>query len=547
MMRWLILLLAGAVHAQTFSNDLFPASLLAPIQLLTLAILFEAIFNNPRRAVSYSFAFSIAHFCSGIYWLFISMHTYGNLAAPLAAIAVFLLSFYLSLYPMLAGGIFRFLSKKTSPLLENSPLNQQENKSLQPTKIAAATTIGNAVLMASAWALCEWLRGTILTGFPWLNIAYAHVDSPLSGWASIWGAYGVTWFAALIAALIVVGVKRRSWKVLVSIAVILVTGQAIKNFAWSSPIGDPISVRLVQGNVDQIEKFAPETMLSSMMKNFELAAKPAKNPFNPPQVIIFPETIIPTFQNHLPPSVWQRIIDLAASQQATYFIGSAYAQETLSGAPIISNSILVVDGTTPVDALYKGPGVPHYDKRHLVPFGEYIPNGFHWFVHALGIPLGDFNPGDKLQANMLIKNQVFAPNICYEDIFGEELLNDLLPTTISTPLGIQPYPGATILFNVSNLGWFGNSSALGQHLQMARMRAQETARPMLRATNTGATAYIDEKGEIVDKLPYLQADILDVSVQGMTGLTPYIQFKNTPFLVIVVFTLLFGLVRRVRK
>ncbi|WP_171588314.1 apolipoprotein N-acyltransferase [Pelistega europaea] len=549
-MRWLILLLAGIVHAQTFSSDLFPASLLAPIQLLMLATLFGYIFAQPRYAIRYSFAFSISHFCSGIYWLFISMNTYGGLSAPLAAAAVFLLSFYLSLYPMLAGAIFRYLSKKISSTDRvtkdfNSPLSTT-NTGTSPSTPKAAATVGNAILIASAWALCEWLRGTVLTGFPWLNIAYAHVDGPLSGWASLWGAYGVAWLAAFIAALLVVGVLRFSWQKWMLVALILIAGQLVKSFPWSSPIGDALPVRLVQGNIDQHEKFSPITMLPSIMRNFELANQPAKNPFNPPKVVIFPETIIPTYQNQLPPEIWQHIIDQARVQQATYFIGSAYAEDSLSGVPMITNSILVVDGTTPIEALYRG-GVPHYDKRHLVPFGEYIPTGFHWFVHALGIPLGDFNLGNRLQANILINQQALAPNICYEDIFGEELLNDLFPTTLSTSMGIQPYPGATILFNVSNLGWFGNSSALGQHLQMARMRAVETARPMLRATNTGATAYINEKGDIVDKLPYLQAGVLDVDIQGMTGLTPYAQAKNAPFLIFVVFTLIVATIQRIRK
>lgn len=537
-MRWFILLLAGALHAQTFSTALLPASLLAPVEVITLAYLFNSIFERPNYAIRYSFVFSIANFCAGIYWLFISMNTYGGLAAPLAALAVFLLSVYLSFYPMLAGAIFRFVHQQIVDIANTPTTTPTTHTNL---------TINNALLIASAWALCEWLRGTILTGFPWLNIAYAHVDGPLSGWVPIWGAYGIAWLAAFIAALLIIGIKRFSlfaWTLLIAI---LVVGQILKNIPWSSPIGNPVPVRLVQGNIDQHEKFNEVTMLPSMMKNFELASKPPSNPFNPPKVVIFPETIVPVFQNQLPPDIWQQIIDLAKSQQATYFIGSAYAKESLSGAPIFTNSILVVDGNTPVQAFYQDMGLPHYDKRHLVPFGEYIPTGFHWFVHALGIPLGDFNLGERQQANILINQQVFAPNICYEDIFGEELVHDLFPIALQTPLGTQPYPGATILFNVSNLAWFGNSSALGQHLQMARMRAQEMARPMLRATNTGATAHINEKGEIIASLPYAQANILDVNVQGMTGLTPYVHLQNTPFLIVVVFILLLSLTRKFIK
>src|SRR5690606_10848644 len=171
-----------------------------------------------------------------------------------------------------------------------------------------------------------------------------------------------------------------------------------------------------------------------------------------------------------------------------------------------------------------------YDKSHLVPFGEFVPTGFRWFVDAMVIPLGDFNRGPARQQPFDIAGQRIGFNICYEDVFGEELLPALRP-------GENGEPGATILANVSNLGWFGNSWALPQHLQIARMRSMETARPTIRATNTGATAIIDEKGSVRHRLPYHQAGVLDASVQGMSGLTPYARWGN--FLVLILISIVF--------
>ncbi len=526
-MPWIILLAAGIVHAQTFSGSVLPADLLAPLQLVSLAVLFTYLFKTKtvKQAVGYSFIFSLAHFCSGIYWLFISMNTYGNLAAPLAASAVVLLSAYLSLYPTLASAVFRLC---------------------RPTP-----SIWGAILLATLWGFAEWLRATVMTGFPWLNIAYAHVDGPLSGWAPLWGSYGVALLAALCAALLSIFIlhlstKQRHWGSLVALFTVLALGQGLKNIDWSHPIHSPISVRLVQGNIDQRDKFNPATMLSSMQENFDLASLPAADPEKKPQVVIFPETIIPGFQHQLAPEFWQHIIHSAANDQADYFIGTPYAEQLPDNTPFIGNSIIAINGTTPVNALYQANGVPRYDKKHLVPFGEYIPYGFRWFVNAIGIPMGDFSRGAERQANFQVGEHIFAPNICYEDIFGDELLSALFPAEIQTASGTIHNPGATILFNVSNLAWFGNSSALGQHLQMAKMRAIETARPMLRATNTGATAYINAKGKLISQLPYLSAGVLDIDVQGMTGFTPYAHIKNNAFFIFVVFILLLFVAKKRR-
>lgn len=164
-----------------------------------------------------------------------------------------------------------------------------------------------------------------------------------------------------------------------------------------------------------------------------------------------------------------------------------------------------------------------YDKQHLVPFGEFIPPGFRWFVDAMEIPLGDFARGPIRQPLFPIEGQHLSVNICYEDVFAEEIIQTVRNSDAKGP-------GASILVNISNLAWFGDSWALRQHLRIARMRALETARPMVRATNTGMTAYIGPKGQVYASLAPMTVGVLDVEVQGMTGYTPYVRMGNPPVL-----------------
>jgi apolipoprotein N-acyltransferase len=172
-----------------------------------------------------------------------------------------------------------------------------------------------------------------------------------------------------------------------------------------------------------------------------------------------------------------------------------------------------------------------YDKHHLVPFGEFIPLGFHWFVDMMHIPLGDQTAGPLLQAPFAVKDQWVLPNICYEDLFGEEIAAELAAGYRAGA------PQATILLNLSNMAWFGEWLAIPQHLQISQMRALETARPALRATNTGATAVIDPKGKVIAELATGTRGVLTASVQGYTGLTPYILCGNALIVTLATLTL----------
>ena len=277
-------------------------------------------------------------------------------------------------------------------------------------------------------------------------------------------------------------------------------------------------------------------MMESMYENFDLALLEPADPEAPAKVIIFPETIIPGFQNRMSPEFWQSVTQIAEHTQSVFFMGVPLRTLDHRGERF-TNSVIALDGNTSTEALMSGLELPVYDKQHLVPFGEFIPYGFRWFVHALGIPLGDFDRGTAFQHNFVVEEQVFAPNICYEDVFGEELL----PALFARPDGS---PGASIMFNVSNLAWFGNTFALGQHLQIARMRSMETARPMVRATNTGTTAAIDANGNLIAALPTAIPGVLDVQVQGTQGYTLYARTGNSLVIILSLLCIALGVLIR---
>ncbi|MBV7484077.1 apolipoprotein N-acyltransferase [Bordetella sp. BOR01] len=526
--RWaaLGLVAAGAAHALTFAPGPLPAWALALVQVMALACVAHATLQAPslRRALLRGWLFNFASYSLGLYWIFISLHRYGGLAAPLAVAGVLALSAFLALFPAAACVLARWLCRP--PAMGD------------PDLAPARRLLVAAMAWAAAWALLEWLRATVLTGFPWLNIGYAHVDSPLAGWAPVLGVHGMALLAAFAAAALaglwhavrIGGHARRPDArrgLACALALLLAAiGWPLRGIAWSQPSGEPLQVRLVQGNVEQSQKFDPALMELGLRRHLELSTLPAP----PADLIILPETVLPVFQDQLDPRVWEAWRTVAARNQATIAMGVPLRSAGTDGRTRYTNSVIGFDAATPLQQLRSGATSLRYDKHHLVPWGEYVPPGFRWFVDMLSIPLGDFDRGERRQAPFHVRDQYVAFNICYEDLFGIELLPALRP-------GPNGEPGATILANVSNLGWFGDTWALRQHLQIGRLRTLETARPMLAATNTGITAAIDAHGRVAAQLPAHQAGILPVSVQGMAGLTPYARFGDTPVLALVALAL----------
>ena len=444
---------------------------------------------TPRVAFRIGFAFGAGLFGAGVSWVYVSLHDFGSMPAPLAAIGTLAFCAILALYPAAAGWSLARL--RLGPL-------------------AAAL-----LAFPALWTLFEWLRGWIFTGVPWLAVGYSQMDSPLAGLAPIGGVYGVSFAVALCAGLLGVVISG-SGKARIAGGVALVfafgLGQLLKQIAWTSPQGAPFQVALLQGNIPQDLKFRADRYAATLATYKRLIEASRA------QLIVLPETAIPRFLDAVDPFYLQDIERAAAARRA----------DLLIGVPIRDpdgryfNSLVSV-GVSPAQ---------RYDKSHLVPFGEFVPWGLSWMVRTLAVPLSDFSPGPENPRPLALGGQLVAPNICWEDAFGEEIIRQL--------------PQATLLVNVSNVAWFGDSLAPSQHLQISRMRALETGRMMLRATNTGVTAIIDPRGNVVARLPQFTEGVLSGEVQGYGGATPYVRSGNYPIVLCCIALVVVLVSRRLR-
>ncbi len=417
---------------------------------------------TPRRAAWLGACYSTAWLLAGVWWLFISMHRYGGLPAALAAGAVLALSAALSL--LLALACAAYVRWRRGAL-------------------------SDGLLFAALWLLAELARGIVFTGFPWLVSGYSQLDGPLAVLAPWFGVYGMGAALALVATALV----GRSWRVQALVGTALALAAVVGPADFTQPAG-ALRVTLLQTNVPQDEKFAAERMPETLAwLRRELLAADA-------DLVVAPETAVPLLPGQLE--------DLAPGYWAA--LRAHFAQPgraALVGLPLgdfergYSNSVAGLS----VGAPYR------YDKSHLVPFGEFIPLGFRWFTELMNIPLGDFDRGVSRPPSFAAGAQRVAPNICFEDLFGEELARRF----------DDPASAPTLFANLSNIGWFGETIAISQHLQISRARALEFQRPMLRATNTGATAIIDHRGAVTAMLAPHQRGVLAGPVEGRNGITPY--------------------------
>ncbi len=428
-----------------------------------------------REAALAGFAFGLGLFGTGVSWVYVSLHDYGMMPAPLAALATLLFCAYLALHPALVGWL---QAKLRMPL--------------RWRMLAAVPAL---------WVITEWLRLWVWTGFPWLALGYSQLDSPLGGFAPVLGVYGVSLAACVVAALISVALIERGLTLFVAAAVVValgLTGYGLGRVAWTQAAGEALTVRLLQGNIPQEMKFVEGRYQATL----ETYARLAQQADNAPRarLIVMPETAIPRFLDTVDPAYLARLEGIARKNQGDLLAGVP----ARDAAGRYYNGVVSL-GSTPTQS---------YAKSHLVPFGEFIPPGFGWIINVLKIPLADFSSGGAEQQPLAVAGQRVAVNVCYEDAFGEEIIRQL--------------PTATLLANVSNVAWFGNSLAPEQHLDMSRMRSVETGRVMLRATNTGVTAIIDEKGRVTARLPAFTEGALSGTAMGHTGATPYVRVGNYP-------------------
>ena len=441
-----------------------------PLVWATLAGLYALLCRVPgrRAAATVGFAFGLGWFGFGTSWVYVSLSVFGGLPASIAVVATALFCAVLALFPMLAAILFvRF----------------------RPDSLPA-----QAALFAALWTLTEWLRGWILTGFPWLLLGYSQAPpSPFAGFAPVIGVYGISLLVALSAALLAQAVASHRQRImaLLTVFALLATGAVLRFMPWTAPQGAPLKVALLQGNIEQDLKWRPERFTDSMRAYTSLMAA------HPAQLTVLPETAVPAFLSQVPPESLLRFKEHAEAQRGDILFGIAVGD----GQQYANAAVSL--GLSPTQI---------YAKSHLVPFGEYVPPGFGWFLDMMRIPMSDFTAGPDRQPPLEIAGQRVAVNICYEDVFGAEIIRAL--------------PQATLLVNLSNTAWFGDSLAQPQHLQISQLRALEAGRPMLRATNTGMTGIVRPDGSVQAVLPPFTRDALVAEVQGYGGSTPFVWWGN---------------------
>jgi apolipoprotein N-acyltransferase len=473
----------------------------AGLQIMSLAtlVLLLCVATTVGHAAWIGWAFGTAWLSSTFWWLFVSLHVYGGLAAPLAALAVLALAAALALYYAVAAAGTWWLRAQFF----------RANQAPAQVFRALAAIFFIAIGFAACWTLAELARGTWFTGFPWGAGGYAQVDSALAAWAPTVGVYGVGAVAALVAAwlaLAVLAARQAAWASMgmaLALAAAVSMPAALLNRmppdAQANP-RPPVSLRLLQGNIAQNEKFQAGTGIAQALGWYGQELVRASR-LDVPTLIVAPETAIPLLPADLPPGYLLELQTALAQAPQNH--------AALVGIPLghmaegYTNSVIAL-GHAQV------PGY-RYDKHHLVPFGEFIPPAFGWFVRALNIPLGDFNRGPLVQPSFEFAGERFGPNICYEDLFGEELAARF----------VDAAQAPTVLVNVSNIAWFGDTVAVPQHLHISRMRSLELRRPMVRATNTGATAVIDAAGRVTHTLAAHTRGVLAAQVQGQDGITRY--------------------------
>ncbi|MFZ0486526.1 MAG: apolipoprotein N-acyltransferase [Arenicellales bacterium] len=448
----------------------------------------------PRRAAWLGFAYGAGLFGAGVSWVYVSMHVYGHMSPWMAILAVMVFVAILSLYPALVGWIYRGI-------------------------LARHRVAGTVVGLPALWALGEWVRSWAFTGFPWLSLGYSQVDSWLRGWSPVLGIYGVSWLTMLTAVLLVWIGKyrdRRRWYAASAAAIMWLAGLVLGQVMWTNPVGKPVKVALVQGNVSLEEKWAADRRPAIMKRYLVLS-----NHLEDRDLIVWPEAALPYFIDEVDDRVWRSM-----RQHPADFILGVLERESDGHELHVFNSVVAITH-----------GAPQvYRKAHLVPFGEYLPLRplFGWVIDYLHIPMSDFSawPGPD-QGPLKAGGTLVGVTICYEDAFPEDLMKSL--------------PAAEILANVSEDAWFGLSLAPGQRIQMARMRAIETQRPMLRAANTGVSAIIDDEGTITARSRQFVEAVVKGSVQPRKGSTPFIFWGNRGIVSLAGLLLLLAVVVNIRS
>lgn len=485
--KWLALP-AGAALALAFAPfNFWPLAIICPALLL---LMWQGA--TPGDAARTGFWFTTGTFLAGTYWIYHSVHIIGN--APIW-IALFLMAGMISIM----GAYTAFFGYAQARWLPRDGLFRW------------------LAILPAGWVLVEWFRGWFLSGFPWLAVGYTQLDTPLAGFVPILGVYGISLLVMVTAGAVAAMVLARG-KARIVIAIVALLpwagGAVLARHEWTQPVGAPISVAIVQGAVPQEMKWSAEQRDSTLELYRSLT-----EPHFGTQLILWPEAALPDIAHAL--------VD---------FLQSLWADARASGSDIVLGQLRQDPETRQVynGLLAMGEQAQWYDKRRLVPFGEFfpVPSFVRQWMRLMSLPNSDISAGEEGQPALRVAGALLGATICYEDAYGSEQLAVLRE--------------ATLLVNVTNDAWFGDSTAPHQHLEISRMRALEAGRPLLRGANDGITALIGADGKVTNTIPQFEPGVLTGNVQPRTGLTPYARVGNWPVIGLVALLIICGLVVRRR-
>lgn len=480
---YLLATLAGAANVFAFAP--FGWFVIPVITVALLLWLIDAA--APRRAAKLAFVFGAAWFAAGNYWIFISLHVFGQAPVVLALVVMLCLFAIMGAY----YGLFAYLLVRFAPR--------------QP--------LARYLLFAPAlWVLLEWMRGWFLSGYPWFALGYSQTDAWLGGgYAPVAGVFGVSWLVAVLAGaawLLCFAPVREKIIGVVLLLLVPAGGYVLQDVQWTRTFGEPVSVAMMQGNIAQDQKWLPENQVPTMQRYWSMTEE-----HNEVDLIIWPEAAIPALYHQLDRAFYAQLEAELLNVDQRLLTGTLVHDYRDN---VYFNSAVVLGAEER----------RFYHKRHLVPFGEYfpVPDFVRDWLRLMNLPYSDFETGEDGSALQINSDLHVAVMICYEAVFGEELITAL--------------PEANLLVNISNDGWFGRSIGPLQHFQISRMRAIETGRWLLRATNTGVTAVVDQRGNVIERLPQFETGVLRASVQPRQGVTPYVRYGNVLMVLIALFALL---------